>query len=191
MSIFETTKTIEIAVANGLRDLSAGLDTAAGISTRIAAAYGARAQAIFDALAPLVGTGLPPSLIPQVGKTAAVSLLATGPTPFDFPLIAGKRPVLCFGAFVVTARVGAATGNLVWQVGTNSPNFDNMIAAHTTAAAAFNAATFAVPFMMPIAIDPTVGGMPTMDAQPNLRISTALGGATTLQGRLGLQVLYV
>lgn len=190
-SVFDRNKQIDIAVGNGLRDLSAGIDTAANISARILATYGASAQTVFDSMSGLVGSGLPTSLIPQFGKTAVVSLLATGNTNVDLPVISGKRAIICFGAFVLTSRTGTATGSLVWQVGTNSTNFDNLIAQKTVAAAAFNATTFSLPFSLPLAIDATSGGMPDMGSQVVLRISTAITGASVLQGRFGIQALYV
>jgi len=192
MGIAEDAITRDLAVRNALKSLSDGKATASALSASLLATYGAPAATAFDSLSALIGTGLPEPLVPLTGLTAAgVSLLSTGTHAISLPIIVGKRPIVCFGGFALTAKAaGTVTGTLTFRVGNNGNN-DNIIAATSVAAAAFNATTFSLPFFLPLAIAASTGGMPDMGTQVNLQITAALAGVATLQGRFGMQALYV
>lgn len=139
-------------------------------------------------------TQLVGNMLPVVTGTSSltgspVNLLATGTTTLiGLPIAATRRFLIISDHFVVGARTGTATGNLVFKVGTNV-NHDNIIASTTVAAAAFNGVTFSLPFVL--SSYPASGGMPTMDVAPVLEITTALTGASVLTGRFGMVGRYV
>jgi hypothetical protein len=158
------------------------------LHAELLAAFGQETADAFAEIAPQL-TSQTPSLIPQTGKTAIVSLLATGTHEIDMPIDSTRRILLIMTAFVEQTRTGTATGSLIYSIGTNSPNHNDIIASTTVGAAPFNATTFAAPFALNTY--PTSAGMPTMGTRPSLRITTALTGATALTGRLGLAAWYV
>lgn len=177
------------ALIGALFQLSRGDATAADIGAALETSWDAALKTAFDDIAGSV-VSMPPSLVPQTGKTGVVSLLSTGTHEIDMPAIAGKRAILLMTTFVIQpGRTGTATGNLVFSVGTNAPSHDNMIASTSQAAGPFNGTTFALPFALNSF--PAVTGMPDMTVKPSLRITTALGGASVLQGRYGIAAWYV